>query len=80
LEQTLLEVLEKRGMKRWWGLSQKKLLTDAALGTICEALGRIGTKESITVLKKLGKTSEGPWSPKLKEALKKIEERTAGGH
>jgi HEAT repeat protein len=80
LEQTLLEVLEKRGMKRWWGLSQKNLLTDAALGTICEALGRIGTKESITALTKLGKTHVGSWVPKLKEALKKIEERTAGGH
>jgi succinate dehydrogenase flavin-adding protein (antitoxin of CptAB toxin-antitoxin module) len=76
LEQTLLEVLEKRGMKRWWDLSQKNLLTDAALGTICDALGRIGTKESINVLTKLGKTREGPWTPKLKEALKKIEERT----
>jgi hypothetical protein len=75
LERTLLEVLEKRGMKRWLGLSQKNPLTDAALGTICEALGRIGTKESISILTKLEKTREGPWTPKLKEALKKIEGR-----
>ena len=72
LEQILLEVLEKRGMKRWWGLSQKNLISDATLGTLCEALGRIGTKESISVLTKLEKTRQGPWTPKLKEALKKI--------
>jgi len=75
LEQILLEVLEKRGIKRWWDLSQKNLLSDNALGTICDALGRMGAKGSISVLTKLGKTREGPWTPKMKEALKKIEER-----
>jgi HEAT repeat protein len=77
LEQILLEVVRKRGMKQWWGLFQKNLLTDAALGAICDALGKIGTKESINVLTQLQKSREGPLIPKVKEALKKIEERTA---
>jgi hypothetical protein len=75
LEKILLEVLEKRGIKRWWDLSQKDLLSDAALGTLCDALGKMGTKESISALTKLGKTREGPWTPRLKEAVKKIEQR-----
>jgi hypothetical protein len=76
LEQILLEILEKRGIKHWLGLFQKSLLTDASLGAICDALGKIGTKESIKVLNKLEKSREGPWLPKLREALKKIEERS----
>jgi len=76
LEQFLLQVVEQRGIKRWWGLFEKNPLTDAALGGICDALGKIGTKESITVLTHLKKSHEGPWILKVKEALKKIEERT----
>jgi hypothetical protein len=67
--------VEQRGIKRWWGLFEKNPLTDAALGGICDALGKIGTKESITVLTHLKKSHEGPWVLKVKEALKKIEER-----
>jgi HEAT repeat protein len=76
LEQILIEILEKRGIKHWLGLFQKNPLTDASLGAICDALGKIGTKESIKVLNKLEKSREGPWLPKLREALKKIEERS----
>jgi len=76
-EQILLQVLRKRGIKQWWGLFQKNLLTDAALGAICDSLGKMGTKESIKVLTRLRKSREGPWIPKLKEALKKIEERAS---
>jgi hypothetical protein len=75
LEQFLLQVVEQRGIKRWWGLFEKNPLRDAALGTICDALGKIGTKDSIKALTHLEKSREGPWIPKLKEALKKIEER-----
>jgi HEAT repeat protein len=75
LEQILLQILEERGIKRMWGLFQKNYLPDGALGTICETLGKTGTKDSIKVLTHLGKTREGPWTPKMKEALKKIEER-----
>jgi hypothetical protein len=75
LEQILIEILEKRGIKHWLGLFQKNPLTDASLGAICDALGKIGTKESVKVLNKLEKSREGPWLPKLREALKKIEER-----
>jgi hypothetical protein len=74
LEQTLLQILEKRGIKRWWGLLQKNRLPDGALGAICDALGKIGTRDSIKVLTQLGKSQEGPWTPKMKEALKKLEE------
>jgi HEAT repeat protein len=76
LEQILLEILEKRGIKHWVGLFQKNLLTDASLGAMCDALGKIGTKESVKVLTKLERSREGPWLPKLREALKKIEERS----
>ena len=75
LEQFLIQVMEQRGIKRWWGLFEKNPLTDAALGAICDALEKIGTKESIKILTHLGKSREGPWIPKVKEALKKIEER-----
>ena len=76
LEQILLDVLGKRGIKQWWGLLQKNLLNDASVGAICDALGKIGTKESIKTLTKLAKSREGSWVPKVKEALKRIEERT----
>jgi HEAT repeat protein len=78
LEQILLEILEKRGIKHWLGLFQKNLLAEASLGAICDALGKIGTKESVKVLTKLEKSREGPWLPTLREALKKIEERSLG--
>ena len=78
LEQILLQILEKRGIRRWWGLLQKNHLTERAVGVICDALGKIGTTDSIKVLTLLGKSQEGPWISKLKEALKKIEERSKG--
>jgi hypothetical protein len=42
-------------------------------------LGKIGTKEVIKALTRLGKSREGSWVPKTKEALKKIDERTGTG-
>jgi hypothetical protein len=75
-EQILVEVLEKRGLKQWLGLFEKNSLSDSSLGTICDALGKIGTRESIKVLTRLGKSREGHWLPKVKETVKKIEERT----
>jgi HEAT repeat protein len=75
-EQFLLQILEKRGIKRIWGLFQKNLIDDASLSAICDSLAKIGTKESIGPLTRLGKTREGPWIMKLKEALKKIEQRS----
>jgi HEAT repeat protein len=76
LEQILLEILEKRGLKKWWDPFQKNFLKDSSLGAIFDALGKIGTKESADVLNKFGKSLKGPLSPKSKEALKKIGERT----
>ena len=78
-EQILIEVLEKRGLKQWLGVFDKNPISDPSLGVICDALAKIGTKESVKVLTKLGKSREGPWLPKVKEALKKIGERTGSG-
>ena len=79
LEQILLEIVDKRGMKPWWGVFDKNVLSDASLGAICETLGKIGTKASIPVLTRLGKSRDGTRIPKLPEALRKIEERISGG-
>ena len=76
LEEFLLRVVEERGIKRWFGLFEKNFLSEAALGAICDALGKIGTKRSIKTLARLGKSREGASVPKLREALKKIVERT----
>lgn len=76
LEQILLEILEKRGFKKWWDPFQKNFLTDRSLGAIFDALGKIGTKESANVLNKLEKSLKDPLIPKMKETLKKIGERT----
>ncbi len=75
MEQVLLEVLEKRGIKRWGGLFQKNLLSDGAVGAICDALGKIGSQDSLRVLSQLEKSREGSPIPKMKDALKKIKER-----
>lgn len=75
LEQILLQIVEKRGMKRWWGLLQKNLLPDTSLGAICDTLGKIGTQESIRTLTLLEKSHKGSLTSKVREALKKIEER-----
>jgi hypothetical protein len=74
-EEILIEILEKRGIKHWLGLFQKNPVTDASLGAICDALGKIGTRESIKTLTRLEKSREGPWLSKLRETLRKIEER-----
>jgi HEAT repeat protein len=74
-EQILIEIVEKRGMKQWMGLFQKNPLSDMALETICAALGRIGTERSIKILGKLEKSCEDTLLPKIKEALRKIQDR-----
>ena len=38
LEQILLEILEKRGLKKWWDPFQKNFLTDRSLGAICRCI------------------------------------------
>jgi len=75
LEQILLEVVEKRGIRGLFGLFQKNPLSEALLSAICDALGRIGTEASIKVLIKLEKTHKGALIPKVREALRNIEER-----
>lgn len=75
IEQVLLEVLEKRGLKPWWNPLQKDLLTESSLGAICDALGKVGTTESFRALRQLAKARDASWAPKAREACKKIEER-----
>jgi len=76
LEQVLLEILEKRGLKKWWDPFQKNLLTERTLGAILDALAKIGTRESAEFLNRLEGSLKGPLAPKLKETLTKIGERT----
>jgi len=79
LEQILVEVVEKRGIKGVLGFLQKNPLSDASLMAICDTLGKVGTNESVKVLTKLEKSVKDPLLPKVKEALKRIEERTVIG-
>jgi HEAT repeat protein len=74
-EQILIEVLEKRGIKGLLGFLQKNPLTDASLSAICDTLGKIGTGESIKALTRLEKSQKGSLAPKIREAIKKIEDR-----
>ncbi len=76
LERVLLEILEKKAVKKWWDPFQKNLLTERALGAILDALGKIGTRESAEFLSKLERSLKGPLTPKLKDVLTKIGERT----
>jgi HEAT repeat protein len=75
-EQILIEVLEKRGIKGLLGFLQKNPLTDASLAAICDTLGKIGTGESVKALTRLEKSQKGSLVPKIREAIKKIEDRT----
>ena len=74
-EQILIEVLEKRGIKGLLGFLQKNPLTDASLAAICDTLGKIGTGESVKALTRLEKSQKGSLVPKIREAIKKIEDR-----
>lgn len=76
LEQILIEAIEKRGIKGLLGFLQKNPLSDASLMAICDTLGKVGTQESVKVLTKLEKSVKDPLVQKVKEALKKIGERT----
>lgn len=74
-EQILIDVLEKRGTKQWLGLFQKNPLSETALDAICNSLGKIGTERSIKLLGKLEKSCEESLMPKVKDAIRKIQER-----
>jgi len=77
IEQILLQILEKRGIKQWWNPFQKNLLSEPSLGAVCDALGKIGTVESLAILSQLAKDREGSWAPRAREASKRIQERTS---
>jgi HEAT repeat protein len=80
VEQLLLDVLEKRGMKQWLGLFHKNPLSGTALEAICSSLGKIGTERSIKVMGKLEKSCEEPLVPKVKEAIRNIQGRMSRQH
>ncbi|MBM4306586.1 MAG: hypothetical protein FJ123_07600 [Deltaproteobacteria bacterium] len=75
LEQILIEMIEKRGIKGLLGFLQKNPLTDASIVAICDTLAKIGTGESVKVLTRLEKSQKGTLATKTREAIKKIEER-----
>ena len=75
LEEFLLEVLAKRGARRWFGRFEKNPLSDSALEAVCGALGKIGTLKSVQVLTGLARSREKSWAPAAVAALGKIEER-----
>ncbi|MBM4339917.1 MAG: hypothetical protein FJ110_10260 [Deltaproteobacteria bacterium] len=77
-EQSLIEILEKRGSKGLLGFLQKNPLAETSIATICDTLGKIGTRESIKALTQLEKSQKGSLATKIKEAIKKIESRTGG--
>lgn len=78
-EQVLIEILEKQGTKGILGLFQKNPLPEASMAAICDTLGRIGTGESVKVLRRLEKSQKGPLLQKIGEAIKKIEDRIITG-
>ena len=75
LEEILLDVLAKRGSRRWLARLEKDPLSDSALVAICGALGKIGTQKSVKTLTGLAKSRGGIWAPKALEALEKIQGR-----
>ncbi len=76
LEQVILQTLDKRGLKKWWNPFQKDLLAERSWAAILDALGKIGTKESLEFLNKLEGSLKAPLAAKLKETITRIEERT----
>jgi len=80
LEYFLLEILDRRlslGPLKF--LKKKKsLLTEEAIASICETLGKIGTDKSRAILQKLEKQQDRRWKDKAEEALIKIVEREEG--
>ena len=76
VEQVLLDILKKRGPGQWWNPFQRSSLDESSLGAICDALGKIGTQESLDALSQLARDRDASWAPKAKEARKRIGERT----
>ncbi len=76
VERVLLDTLKKRGPGPWWNPFQRKSLDESSLGAICDALGKIGTRESLDALSQLARDQNASWAPKAKEACRRIRERT----
>ncbi len=79
LENLLLGTLERHLNRGPLKFIQKKksILSDEAVASICETLGKIGTEKSHGILLKLKKQKDSPWGSKAEEAIRKIAEGEA---
>lgn len=75
IEQILLNVLQRRGLRPLWGLFQKNPLSEASLLAILESLSRMGTLLSVQTLNRLARSQKGLPATKIRETLRRIEER-----
>lgn len=78
IEQILLDVLQRRGLRPLWCLFQRNPLSEASLLAILEALSRMGTLLSVQTLNRLARSQKGLAATKVKETLQRIEEREEG--
>ncbi len=77
-EEILLEILKQRGHTGTISrLLRKKetALSDQAIGVICDALGKVGTKLSTQMLADLAEDKKKPWASKAQQALGNIVKR-----
>jgi hypothetical protein len=77
LEDFLIETLDRRlslGPLRFLK-KKKRPLSEGSIAAICETLGKIGTRKSDAILKKLQKHKDRLWTNTAEEALIKISER-----
>ncbi len=70
VEQLLLQILEKRGLKQWWNPFQKNLLSEPSLGAACDTLWKNRNGGIPRILGQLAKDREGSWAPRAREASK----------
>ena len=75
IEQILLDVLQRRGLRPLWGLFHRNPLSEASLLAILESLSRMGTLLSVQTLNRLARSQKGLPATRVKETLRRIEER-----
>jgi hypothetical protein len=77
----LLKVLEERGKQSAVSFlffnKKEKPLRDRTIGVVCEALGRVGGRSSIPLLKEFAGNKARPWAAAAREAIELIEKRCA---
>jgi hypothetical protein len=82
-EEVLLQVLQQRGkhsaVSFLFFSKRERPLRDKTIAVICEALGRVGSRDSIPVLKELAGNRSRPWHAAALEAIELIEKRSLAG-